>query len=467
MPEYCFVIEFKEPILTNRNDEEINAFHTHLITDDKTIELRICFDPNDFYFEHIFSEWLKRINWSNIGEHFQATKIKESDIHNLDFSQSNVIGFKSGSNQYINAEKYVAIELDWIKFLRKPNEEKTGSAEFYLNDNGFSLVKEYYSVLWQDKEETFSYKRMQDVSDSHRIGDITFNPEFNFYSHDSRDESQSTIHKEPKFQLSFSGDKTDEEILKAFKWLSLSSSFYYKRVIDFTTARIHLHNNTIVIRKKCSDLTDKSDKMGLWPVYKVRNIDAFYKKLPTYLAIEDEHLKRLELIVRKFYQANLVDIRSSILLRFAILEICNSANKKTSKPQRFNFIENGEILSKKGRTKLLTQARDLILDKVNETEKDEFTSKWSSSIEKIIVKPMRSPFVQYLESIGFKPDDFTVDFATIKSVRDAITHGSTEGYSEHELLRCNQMLYRINIGLILHQLRVKDWIDDLDINHQN
>lgn len=460
MSEYCFKIKFIEPFFLNQNKEEISVFHAHLVTDSNILELRIYFDPTELQFEHIFSVWLKGVNLSNIGKFFEVIDIKDSELNGIDFLQSNVVGFTSGSNQYLNTEKYLSIEIDWARFLWKPNAEKLNTAEFYLNENGFNLVSEYYSVLWQNADNNFSFSRMKHVKDSHQIGEITFNPEFNFYSRDSKSEDITTIHKEPKFQFSFSDKQTEEEVLNTFELLSLASSFYYKKTIDFTTARIHLANHTIIVRKKTIDISDKLDKSSLWPVYKVHDIDEFYKKV-NMISIKREYLKKLNLIVKKFNHSNIVDVRSSILLRFAILEICKS-EKKNSKSSQFNFKENGIILSKKKKSSLLNEARDLIVSKIEESERSEFINKWTTSIDKITVKPMRSPFIEYLESVGFKTKDF--DFSTIKGIRDAITHGSTDKYSEDELIKCNAMLYRITIGLILHELDVKNWNEELDMN---
>lgn len=462
MNEYCFKIKFHEPFNGGNNQDKIDTFHAHLLTDKNLIELRIYFNPDRFHFDYVFSRWLKKVNWSNIGSYFDVFDIKNLDLTGLDFSQSNIIGTTSSSNQRLNSEQYISIEVDFVKFIFHPNQELKNTAEFYLNDNGFNLVAEYYSVLWQNNNVNFSYARMEGTSSSYKVGEIAFNPEFNFYSQDSRSKEVSTIHKKPKFQLSFTDNTTEDEIMDTFKLISLLASFYYKRTIDFRMAKIHLASRKIVFRKKHFELSDKENKSTIFPIYKVRDIDEIFNKI-NIIGLENERLKKLELIVKKFNQSDLVDIRSSILLRFAILEICNSG-KKESKQVQFHFSENGRKLSKTERTKLLNSARDLILNKIDVSEQEEFKNKWTSSINKIITKPMRSPFIEYLESIGFKPESFDVDFSRIKNIRDSLTHGSTEKYTEIELIECNSILYRINIGLILNQFNIENWIEDLNIN---
>ena len=465
MSEYCFKIKFTEPIFKNNAGEVINVFHAHLISDGDSDELRLFFDPNELYFEHNFSEWLKKINWSNIGQHFEVLDINDSEVFNIDFSQSTVIGLNFGTNQYIGSEKYITIKIDWIRLVRQPNDKKVGTAEFYLNHNGFGLVSDYYSVLSQSANYSFSYSRMEKVSDGYQLGDFRYNPQFNFYSRDSRNENTSTIHKEPLFKLEFEGEKTEMDILNAYKLISLASSFFQKRTIDFITSKIYLNEHVIIIHKKAQGIPTKEDHLSIWPIYKVNNIDKFYKKI---VAIPDEnHLKMLELIVIKFIQSNLVDVRSSILLLFSILEICKSSLKKNEKPIQFTFVKDGISLSKDRMSSLMEQARNLILDYVEDSEKLDFINKWKSSIDKIVVKPMKSPFLEYLESIGFKPVDFAVEFSKIKDIRDSLTHGSTKKYGDYELMRCNQMLRRLSIGLILHQFKIKDWIDELDMSLPN
>lgn len=462
MNEYCFKIKFHEPFNGGNNQDKIDTFHAHLLTDKDLIELRIYFNPNILYFDYLFSRWSKKINWSNIGDYFEVFDIKNQDLIGLDFLQSNITTSTSGSNQTLNSEQYISIEIDFVKFIFHPYHELKNTAEFYLNDNGFNLVAEYYSVLWQNNNVNFSYTRMEGTSSSYKIGEIAFNPEFNFYSKDSRGKEISTIHKEPKFQLSFTDNTTEDEIMDTFKLISLLASFYYKRTIDFRMAKIHLASRKIVFRKKLFELSDKEKKSTLFPIYRVRDIDEIFNKI-NITTVENDQLKKLELIVKKFNQSDIVDIRSSILLRFAILEICKGGTKDT-KQKEFHFSENNRSLSKKERTALLDNARNLILEKIDTSEQKEFITKWTSSINKIITKPMRSPFIEYLESIEFEPNNFDFNFSKIKSIRDSLTHGSTEKYTEVELIKCNSMLYRINIGLILNQFGIENWIEDLDIN---
>ena len=175
-------------------------------------------------------------------------------------------------------------------------------------------------------------------------------------------------------------------------------------------------------------------------------------------------LKRLEILVRKFIQSNIVDVRSSILLRFAIFELCKSM-LKDEKPEKFTFSKDGTVMPRRNVSKLLNEARELIAENIETSEKAEFIKKWTSSvISKITTKPMGSPFMDYLTSIGFTPEKFDVEFSKTKDIRDSITHGSTMEFSENDLLECNQMLYRISIGLILHQFELDNWIQDVEMS---
>lgn len=459
MSDYCLQIQFNSPFLLK--DKEVDTFHAHFVSENDDLELRLFFDPSEYVFEHLFDNWLKAINWSNLGTYFEVLSINHETLKGIDFSESNVIGSQTGSNQYKNNEKFISIKLDWVKFIWESNTDTLYTAEFYLNDNAYELVSEYYSVLWQNNDTSFSFGRMKDVGDSYKINDIIFNPKFNFYSKDSRSNSISTIHKEPKIQISFPKDKEISQIINTFRLIALASSFYFRRNIDFTTARVHLNDFTIVIRRKLNDRL-KQEKTGtLWPVYNKHNIDDFFNQVKT-SNIDSDSLNKLEIIVRKFIQAELVDIRSSILLRFAILEVCKGS-AKDEKPEKFDFIENGKILTKKKRNEVLVAARDLIAEKLKEDEKQAFIDKWTSSIAKITLKPMRSPFEKYLESIGFNLSDLPLNFSTVKEIRDSITHGSTGKYTEDELLKCNWTLYRISVGLILSQLEVENWIEDLKL----
>lgn len=461
MSDFCLKLQFNSPF--RLKNKAVDSFHAHLVSENDDLELQLFFETSEKLFEHVFYNWLKTINWSNIGTHFKVLSINHETLKGIDFSESNVISSQSGSNQYKNNEKYISLKLDWIKLIYEPKTESQFSAEFYLNENAYEFISEYYSVLWQNTDTSFSFVRMNHVRDSYKINDIIFNPEFNFYSKDSRDNSISTIHKEPKIQISFPEDKELTQILNTFRLIALASSFYFRRNINYTTARIHFKDSTIVIKRRLNDrLTEKTGK--LWPVYNNHNIDDFFKKIKT-SCIETESLNKLEIIVRKFIQSDLVDIRSSILLRFAILEVCKGSTKD-EKPEKFEFVENGEILSKKELNEVLIVARNVIAEKLKESDKQAFIDKWTSSIAKITLKPMRSPFEKYLDSIGFNLSDLPSNFSKIKDIRDSITHGSTAKYSEDDLLNCNSTLYRISMGLILSQLKVENWFDDIAMTHK-
>lgn len=457
MGEYCVKEKFDEKVNFNdflKSGEDIgNEFHCHVVSSENEIEVRLFYSYKT-RFERKFSGWAQSINWGDFGNFIEIDSTeKEGNPLGIDLHEANIIKISTGSGQEVNGEKYLSVFVDRVKFHWEPTAELIGTAEFYLNDNGFQMISSYYAQLYEE-DNVFTFHKMRDMDVEYQIGDFTFNPKFDFVRLDSFDEKESKILKEPTFQFSFPDDKTEQELLDVWSITSLASSFYYRKFIDFSLARIRIKDRLVVIRKIHTSKVESTDKGTLWPVLSYSNIHKMFRKIKVE-SFEEEEMKQVRLIVEKFVQSMMLDVSSSIQLKFAVLEVCKG--RKSSSQEKFNIIGG-----KQNKRLKFNAAKEVLLELIVEEEKEEFEKKWETVSGKLLLKPMRSPFEEFLNDVGMKTDEFQVEFSKLKKIRDFITHGSTATFSRQELEHANAMLYRICIGLILDTFQLEDGMDAVD-----
>lgn len=160
--------------------------------------------------------------------------------------------------------------------------------------------------------------------------------------------------------------------------------------------------------------------------------------------------------IELFNQALLVDSNSEFLIRYNIIEICNSIKQEANK---FNFILKGNAKKKK-----FKDALDLLLETVDSNEQEQFKNKWTSLMGKLEYRPMTSPLVKFLESQNLNISEFPISVSELKELRDNITHGSIEKTDRELLRKANKLLYRINGILILNLIGIKEWELDTELS---
>lgn len=449
--EYCLNIEFPDVDFDTYIDGRENCpktFHGHFIPKDDEIELQLFFPANSF-FEHKFSQWLKTISWRDFGKYFKVELLSKGRMKTIQFDEASILGYSSNSNIHKELGKWISIKLDYVKSHWPPNKDNIGSAEFYLNENGFKFVSEFYAVMWPTQENEFTFSKMDYVSEQYNLGDIKFSPLFNFVNSDSRINKVATITKEPKIQFAFPDSVKEHELIKHAQLISSVTSFYYKKPIDFTFSRIHLKNKTITVKRILNNNAFSASAFTIFPVYNGYGIDSLFRKLKQN-PFSDKSISLISLLTEKFWQSQFVDPRSSVLLKFAIIEICKGGLKE----QTEDYVLNDSINKKT----LLRNVKKTFVDAItNDVDKKNFMDKWNSYMSpKMLIKSMKSPFEEFLKNKGMEPDTFAIPFSEIKKVRDSITHGSTEKYSLDELDKVNAMLYRICIWLILSEFVESD-----------
>lgn len=444
--EYCVNIDFPNidfDVYIDGRENCPKTFHGHFIPKDGEIELQLFFSANSF-FEHKFSKWLKTISWRDFGKYFKVELLSKDRIKKIHFDEASILTFSSSSNIHKTLGKWISIKLDYVKTYLPPNKENIGTAEFYLNDNGFKFVSDFHAVMWPTEANQFTFSKMNYVLDKYKLGEIQFSPQFNLIHSDSRDKQVATITKEPKIQFTFPDSIKEFELMKHAQLISSVTSFYYKKPIDFTFSRIHLKNKTITIKRILNNNAFSALDFTIFPVYKGYGIDSLFRKLKQN-PFSEKSISLISTLIEKFWQSQFVDPRSSVLLKFAIIEICKGGLKEQTEDYVLNDTINKKLL--------LKDVKKTFVDAIaNIADKKNFGDKWNSYLSpKMLIKSMKSPFEEFLKNKGMDPNTFAIPFSEIKKVRDSITHGSTEKYSLDELDNVNAMLYRICIWLILYE----------------
>lgn len=144
-----------------------------------------------------------------------------------------------------------------------------------------------------------------------------------------------------------------------------------------------------------------------------------------------------------------MDLTASFLLLFNIIEIFNI--KQQLEKFEFNDLKEEQ----------LNKAFELISQTLkNKEEKNLLKDKWNGLINKIEVKPLKSPLEETLKLNNIEPTDFGYTFSKLKKTRDKLTHGSVSSIKEKELKSQIFCLRKIAIRLILANLGLKNDLKD-------
>lgn len=445
---YCFEIEFPKVDFNNyyiKCDAVSKIHHAHLTTKDNEIELKIFYNDKTYLGEKI-SMWASKINWRKFGSFIKVSKENQNDrLQKIDLSNSQLMGMTNGTSQYEGNSKFVIIRLDSVKFYWNPVKDELNTAEFYLPDSAFRVVQPFYSVVF-GYDGNFNISRMNGMDSFYSLGKSEFRPEFNTYSRDDRENRVATITKEPKIQFKYKEPVTEEEAIFYGDVVSHLASFYHHIKIDYSLRRIHLPEHTITIKKvENKNFLDTSG--NLWGFNIHSDFDKFLKS--DWQKNTLKNFKILSKAIELFTQALYVDSNSEFLIRYNIIEICDTRKQVNEK---FNLVLKGNAKKKKYK-----QALDLLLQTVSPSEHKVFKNKWSSLSGKLENKPMKSPLISFLESQNLKTSEFPISVDKLKELRDNITHGSIDKIDTEFLRKANRFLYRINGILILNLIGIKDW----------
>jgi hypothetical protein len=427
-------------------DSVSKIHHAHLYADSNDeIVLRIFYEDKTYFGEKL-STWAGTIDWKKFGSFIQVKNVSNNDrLRKIDLSEAELRGIQSSSSNYEGGKRYVVVKIDTAKFYWSPVPEKINTAEFYLNDAGFRVVKPFYSILF-GFDGKFNISRMDGMDNFFTLGKSEFRPEFDTYSNDSKNNKVATIVKEPKIEFKYKEPVTEGEAIFYGEVVLTLASFFHHIKIDYTLRRIHLPEHTITI-KKIERKNYLETGGGLWGFGIIGELNKFLQT--NWQQGLMTNFSTISKAVTLFNQALLVDSTSSFLIRYNIIEICDKIRPEKVK---FNFATNEEERKKK-----FEESLNILLQTINTDEKEQFKVRWNNVQELLQNKPMVNQLVTFLKSQNLNPDEFPIKVKELKELRDQITHGSVSNIDIELLRKANILLYRISGILILNLMGIKDW----------
>jgi len=451
---YCLDVAFPEiefdKYMPNSKTSQI-THHAHLYSNENEIELRILFEP-DTYFGTKLSHWFSAINLKKFGSFIKVSnESKNHLLQKIDFSSSCLIRAIIDTTQFEGNFEYISIKLDSVKFYWEPDPNKLNSGDFYLKDDGFKVVNNYYTTLFGNNGK-FDIPRMHGRDNFYDLEKSKFRPEFEFGYSDSVNNNKATITKIPKIHFKYNADITEQEGIIYANIVRLLASFYFHFNIEFKVSKIYLKAHTISIKKVHKPIIINQSG-SLYGFKNSWNFDKFLQASWQNQALKN--FKKLSKVIELFNQSHIVDYSSRFLIRFIIIEVC-MGGKKTTEP-KFT-----EILSQDEKTEKYNKALSILLQTVTKEEHCDFENKWKGIINKLEYKPIKSPLETFLLNQELPIDDFPITVGHLIEIRNNLIHGSIDKVKPTKLEKANIFLYRIAGILILNLLGLKDW--ELDTN---
>lgn len=324
-------------------------------------------------------------------------------------------------------------------------EEFINEGKAFLNKNGLKVVNSFYSFFSNrmDKNE-FSISRMNGMTDFYSANQISFRPELEFTNNERRGSKKFTVKKIPTLNYKFE-DSDFEQTKRAVGIICnfLSFCFGIRIVLEKLTYRTE--ENIIVYRDSSpNNKTFVSNYSVIF--YHLETNYNTEKILKTdwysnYLTRE----KQFDKAIDNYLHSREVDLSASFLLLFNIIEVFNLKQKI----EKFEFDDSKE--------ENFSKAFELISNSLeNEEDINLLRDKWTGLINKIEIKPLRSPLEETLNLNNINPLDFGYSFGKLKKTRDKLTHGSVSSINEKDLKSQIVCLRIVALRLILANLGFKD-----------
>lgn len=437
---HCVDITFKTSF------SEVVTYHAHLYLTDNKIVFEV---HSDIEFSSNFLYWFGQNKDSDNISDFMSMKVAEnqSDLLEINLEGSKIIGLTS--EQFDDFQRrYFTITLNQITLLKKPNEETEEFAKIYLNEDGFDLVKNYYSVFTGfNNDGQFDIKRMRGMDDFYKLGNSLFRPEFEFKVSDSKNSKTPKIEKIPIIKFKFNKDVSETEIYNYLDIACKICSFYLGNNIEYSFAVISLEKYRIIVQKTLESKF-KLDISSLNWLLNIKGIHEFLK-----LDWQNKYLQNQEKIdkaITNYTHSRLLDSNSKFMLLYNIIDICMSGYKPNS--EKFKI-----IVSKKQKIKHYEDALSILKTTVNENDYDDFSIKWDSVVKLLINKPMKSTLEEFFRENKIEHHKMDISIAKMKSIRDEIFHGRVSKDTSKLIQESNIQLYRITPILILNILEIEIW----------
>lgn len=438
----CLETVFK----TNFSDGK--SYHTHLFLDTSKIELKIYHkSERDLAYNFMVSCNIKQPEY--LSELLDiSVSCKEIDLKGINCNHSKIKSISSDETDDLGNTFFTVI-IDQITIYKEPI-IKNGSdtAKIFLNDDGFDLVKNYYSILTSFRQDgQFDIKRMSGMAEYYKIRKSKFRPEYEFEYSDKRDMKSPKIEKIPIIKFILEEDLSESDIINFIQISCKITSFYLGNNIDYFKAFISLKKCRIIIYKTL-DNKFKLNISSINHLLRIGGIHSFLKLNWNKNYLNNQNL--LDKAITNYTHSRLLDSNSKFLLLYNIIEICMTGSTHTGEEFKLT-------VSQSKKNTLYNQAFEILKETVNETDIEDFEKKWDTVKKQMIYKPMKSPLNCFLIANNIPVDELEISVGKMKKIRDKIVHGSVSSLSYEEVANANAQLFNLGAVLILNVLGIKNW----------
>jgi hypothetical protein len=425
---YCIDLKFIN------NEISSKTFHSHLYVSDKEMYFQIIDNEIGSHIDRDFM--MSKGSHSLFKNNFEITKTEVA----LFIGESRIYRTKSFQSDLQNTFFTIYVSKLALVFPNK-HKEFVNEGKAFLNKNGLKVVNSFYSFFtnFRDKNK-FSISRMNGMKDFYNAKGISFRPELEFTNNEKSRSEEFTIKKIPTINYKFVGLEFEQakrslEIICNFLSFCFGIRIIFEKLTYRTEERIFVYRDTSPNNK-----TFVSDfSLAFRHLEKNYNIEKILKTdwYVNYLSKE----KQFEKAIDNYLHSREVDLSASFLLLFNIIEVFNIKQEI----EKFEFTETKEDNFNK--------AFELISESLAKKEDvDLLKDKWKGLINKIEIKPLKSPLEQTLTLNNINPSDLGHSFGKLKKTRDKLTHGSVSSIKEKDLKSQISCLRKITIRLILANL---------------
>jgi hypothetical protein len=429
---YCINLKFKDDKISSK------TFHSHLYVSDEEMYFQIIDNEVGSQIDRCF-----QMSKGALGLFEDNFEIIETEV-SLFFDKSRIYRITSFQSDVQNTFFTVNVSKFALIFPNK-HKEFVSEGKAFLNKNGLKVVNSFYSFFTNFKDKNkFSISRMNGMTDFYNAKQISFRPELEFTNNEKRGSEEFTVKKIPTINyqfvdLEFEQAKRSFDIICNFLSFCFGIRIIFEKFTYRTEEKIFIYRDTSPNNK-----TFVSDfSVVFYHLEKNYNIEKILKTdwYTNYLAKE----KQLDKAIDNYLHSREVDLSASFLLLFNIIEVFNIKQKI----EKFEFNESKE--------ENLNKAFELISTSLEKKEDiDSLKDKWTGLINKIEIKPLKSPLEETLSLNNISPSDFGHPFGKLKKTRDKLTHGSVSSIEEKDLKSQVFCLRKIALRLILANLGLKD-----------
>jgi hypothetical protein len=370
---FCIELKFKDKNISSE------TFHAHLFVSDKEMYFQIIDNEVGSQIDRDFM--VSKGSHGLFEDNFEITGTEVA----LFLDKSRIYRTQSFQNDIQNTFFTIYVSKIALVFPNK-HKEFVNEGKAFLNKNGLKTVNSFYSFFTNLKDKNdFSISRMNGMNDFYDVKEISFRPELEFTNDEKRGSEEFTVKKIPtinyKFDdLDFEKAKRSLEIICSFLSFCFGIRIIFEKLTYRTEEQIFIYRDTSPNNK-----TFVSDFSPVF--YHLKKNCRIEKILKTdwysnYLTKE----KQFDKAIDNYLHSREVDLTASFLLLFNIIEIFNIKQEI----EKFIFKESKEDNFKK--------AFELISSSLEEKEDvDLLKDKWNGLINKIEIKPLKSPLEETLK----------------------------------------------------------------------